>query len=136
MVWATSRWFSLNSAPALEGAQWHRSGILGRPGWGGENEAALGWPGLLELEGSDSIGWCCWIICCLYKGPQGLVSEEWVRGPGFMQEDSILGGDCFAKSPHWPGAPIAHSWHCLDTPHIPGQITATPVAPVSSRQEG
>lgn len=44
--------------------------VLDRPGWGGEEEAAVGWAGLLEPEGSDSIDGCQ-IICCLYKGPQG-----------------------------------------------------------------
>lgn len=53
----------------------------------------LGLPGLLEPEGSHSIDWCQ-IICCLYKGPQGLVSMWQVRGFGFMEEDSNLEGGC------------------------------------------
>lgn len=55
--------------------------VLSRPGWGGENEAALGW---LAARGKRLhklvLG-----LCCLYKGPQSLVFTVWLRGFGFME---------------------------------------------------
>lgn len=92
--------------------KWHSGTgmvIPDRPGWGGDKEAALGWPGLQEPEGSDSIDWCQ-IICSLCRGPQGLVSIVWVRGFGFMEEDSNLEGGCLDKSPSRPGAPVVCFW--------------------------
>lgn len=54
--------------------------VLSRPGWGGENEAALGW---LVARGKRLhklvLG-----LCCLYKRPPGLVFMVQFRGFGFM----------------------------------------------------